>query len=196
MTPSSTPKVFVVDKYGKVSVCSIPPKPIRPIDSYTLFPSGADECIESVVASSKFLIVYSRKKQDTMTGTMYFFTHDCKPVPPLNGIHQSIPVHHIVCDQIGKRLYCLDRMRCTIYYHTLPNSTEEIEICLKMRHDFIQFNPNFHAVKMLQNDSILGFYEKNACTVHLYNKQNAEKVDEFKCEHFVDKFESWGIIGK
>jgi len=49
---------------------------------------------------------------------------------------------------------------------------------------------------MLQNDEILGFYERNESTVHLYNKQTAEKIEEFKCEHFMDKFESWGIIGR
>jgi hypothetical protein len=48
---------------------------------------------------------------------------------------------------------------------------------------------------MLQNDDILGFYERNNCTVHLYDKQTADKIEEFKCEHFMDKFESWGIIG-
>ncbi|CAF1350871.1 unnamed protein product [Adineta steineri] len=193
MTPYPTPKIFVVDKYGKVSVCSIPPKPTKPFDSYILFPNDTDEWIESVVASSRFLIVYSRKKQDTMTGTLYFFNHECKPVLP-NGIHQSIPVHHILCDQNANRLYCLDRMRCTIYYHTLPNSLAEIETCMKTRRDFTQFNPNYTAVKMLQNDDILGFYERNDCTVHLYNKQTAEKIEEFKCEHCMDKFESWGII--
>lgn len=196
MTPYPTPKVFVVDKYGKVSVCSIPPKLIKPIESYTLFADRTDEWIESVVASSRFLIVYSRKKQDTMTGTLYFFTHECKQVPPLNGIHQSIPVHHILCDQTGNRIYCLDRMRCNIYYHTLPNNNTEIEACMKQRCDFIHFNTNFCALKMLQNDTILGFYEKNYRTVHLYDKQTAEKIDEFKCEHFTDKFESWGIIGR
>ncbi|CAF1173215.1 unnamed protein product [Adineta ricciae] len=193
MTPYPTPKIFVVDKYGKVSVCSVPPKLIKPFDSYTLFPNDTDEWIESVVASSRFLIVYSRKKQDTMTGTLYFFTHECKPVLP-NGIHQNIPVHHILCDQNANRLYCLDRMRCTIYYHTLPNSLGEIETCMKTRRDFTQFNSNYTAVKMLQNDDILGFYERNDCTVHLYDKQTAEKIEEFKCEHFMDKFESWGII--
>ncbi|UJR35742.1 hypothetical protein I4U23_028491 [Adineta vaga] len=194
MTPYPTPKIFVVDKYGKVSICSIPPKPIKQFESYTLFPNDTDEWIESVVASSRFLIVYSRKKQDTMTGTLYFFTHECKSVLP-NGIHQSIPVHHILCDQNANRLYCLDRMRCTIYYHTLPNSLGEIETCMKTRRDFTQFNSNYTAVKMLQNDDILGFYERNDCTVHLYDKQTAEKIEEFKCEHFMDKFESWGIIG-
>ena len=196
MTPYPTPKVFVVDKYGKVSVCSIPPKLIKPIESYTLFADRTDEWIESVVASSRYLIVYSRKKQDTMTGTLYFFTHECKQVPPLNGIHQSIPVHHILCDQTGNRIYCLDRMRCNIYYHTLPTNPTEIEACMKQRCDFIHFNTNFCALKMLQNDTILGFYEKNYRTVHLYDKQTAEKIDEFKCEHFTDKFESWGIIGR
>ena len=38
--------------------------------------------------------------------------------------------------------------------------------------------------------------QRNECTVHLYDKQTAEKIEEFKCEHFMDKFESWGIIGK
>ena len=196
MTPTPTPKVFVVDKYGKVSVCSIPPKPIKPIESYSLFAPGSDECIESVVASSKFLIVYSRKRQDTMTGTLYFFTHDCKQVPPLTGIHQNIPVHHILCDQNANRLYCLDRMRYKIYYHHLPNSPAEIETCMKSRYDFIQINPNLTAFKMVQNDSILGFYVKNHCSLHLYDKHKAEKIDELKCDHFVDKFDSWGIIGK
>jgi len=194
MTPYPTPKIFVVDKYGKVSVCTIPPKAIKPFESYTLFPNGTDEWIESVVASSRFLIVYSRKKQDTMTGTMYFFNHECKLVLP-TGIHQNIPVHHILCDQNANRLYCLDRMRCTIYYHTLPNSLSEIETCMKTRQDFTQFNSSYTAVKMVQNDDILGFYERNDCTVHLYDKQTAEKIEEFKCEHFMDKFESWGIIG-
>lgn len=195
MTPYPTPKIFVVDKHGKVSVCTIPPKPIKPFESYTLFPNGTDEWIESVVASSRFLIVYSRKKQDTMTGTMYFFNHECKQVLQ-NGIHQNIPVHHILCDQNDNRLYCLDRMRCTIYYHTLPNSLAEIETCMKTRRDFTQFNSTYQAVKMLQNDDILGFYERNDCTVHLYDKKTAEKIEELKCEHFMDKFESWGIIGK
>jgi hypothetical protein len=193
MTPYPTPKIFVVDKYGKVSVCSIPPNQIKPYQSYTLFPNSIDEWIESVVATSHFLIVYSRKKQDTMTGTMYFFNHECKPVLP-NGIHQNIPVHHILCDQNANRLYCLDRMRCTIYYHTLPNRVSEIETCMKTRQDFIKFNSSYKAVKMFQNDDILGFYEGNDCTVHLYDKQKAEKIEEFKCEHFIDKFESWGII--
>jgi hypothetical protein len=196
MTPSPSPKVFVLDKYGKVSVGSIPPKPIKPIESYTLFPNGTDEWIESVVASSHFLIVYSRKKQDTMTGTMYFFNHECKLVSPIGGIHQSIPVHHLLCDQQANRLYCLDRMRCTIYFHALPNSAADIETCMKTRRDFIQFNTSYTALKMLQNDEILGFYERNDCTVHLYDKQTAEKLSDFKCEHFMDKFESWGIIGR
>lgn len=193
MTPYPTPKAFVVDKYGKVSVCCIPPKPMKPFESYTLFPNGTDEWIESVVASSRFLIVYSRKKQDTMTGTIYFFNHECKPVLPA-GIHQSIPVHHILCDQNANRLYCLDRMRYTIYYHVLPNSPNEIETCLKIRRDFIQFNSNYNALKMLQNDEMLGFYERKESAVHLYDKQTAEKLEEFRCEHFMDKFESWGII--
>jgi hypothetical protein len=195
MTPYPTPKVFVVDKYGKVSVCCIPSKPNKSFESYTLFANGTDEWIESVVASSRFLIVYSRKKLDTMTGTMYFFTHECKPVPPIHGIHQNIPVHHILCDETRHRLYFLDRMRCTIYYHTLPNQVADIETCMKTRYDFIQFDSNYHALKMLQNETILGFYEKNCCTVHLYDKQTAEKIGQFKCEHFTDKFESWGIIG-
>ncbi|CAF4492128.1 unnamed protein product [Rotaria sp. Silwood1] len=193
MTPYPTPKIFILDKYGKVSVCSIPPKPPKPFESYSLFPNGTDELIESAVVSSRFLIVYSRKKQDTMTGTMYFFNHECKSVLQ-SGIHQSIPVHHILCDQNANRLYCLDRMRCTIYYHTLPNNSNEIETCMKTRRDFIQFNSNYAAFKMLQNDDILGFYERNECTVHLYDKKKTEKIDEFKCEHFTDKFESWGII--
>lgn len=194
MIPNPVPKIFILDKYGKVSVCTIPPKASKPFESYTLFPSGTDEVIESAVASAHFLIVYSRKKQDTMTGTMYFFNHDCKPVLS-NGIHQSIPVHHILCDQHANRLYCLDRMRCTIYYHALPNNVNEIETSMKARRDFIQFSSNYSAFKMLQNDDILGFYERNECTVHLYDKKTAAKIEPFKCEHFMDKFESWGIIG-
>jgi len=194
MTPFPSPKLFVVDKHGRVSVSSIPPKSIKPFEAFTLFPDGSDERIESVVASARFLIVYSRKKQDTMSGTIYFFTHDCKPVAPLNGIHQNIPVHHILCDEKRNRLYFLDRMRCTIYYHTLPNTAAEIESCMKTRGDFKQFSQNYSAFKMLQNDNLLGFYEKNQCTVHLYNKQTAEEVGQFKCEHFTDKFASWGII--
>ena len=196
MTPFPSPKLFVVDKHGRVSVSSIPPKSIKPFEAFTLFPDGSDERIESVVASARFLIVYSRKKQDTMSGTIYFFTHDCKPVAPLNGIHQNIPVHHILCDEKRNRLYFLDRMRCTIYYHTLPNTAAEIESCMKTRGDFKQFSQNYSAFKMLQNDNLLGFYEKNQCTVHLYNKQTAEEVGQFRCEHFTDKFASWGIIGK
>lgn len=195
MTPYPTPKIFILDKYGKVSVCTIPPKQGKPFDSYQLFQSGSDELIESVAISSRFLIVYSRKKTDTMTGTMYFFNHECKLVLP-NGIHQSIPVHHILCDQNANRLYCLDRMRCTIYYHTLPNSINEIETCMKTRRDFVQFNSSYSAAKMLQNDDYLGFYERNECTVHLYDKKTAEAIDQFKCENFTDKFESWGITGK
>lgn len=196
MTALPTPKLFVADKHGKVSVCSIPPKPGRPVENHTLFAHGTDECIESVVASSRFLIVYSRKRQDTMTGTMYFFTHDCKIVPPVNGIHQSIPVHHILCDQAAGRLYCLDRMRCTIYYHPLPNNPGEIENCMKTRCDFIQLNTNFIAFKMFQNDLTLGVYLRSHATVYLYDKKSGEKIDELKCDHFADKFESWGIIGE
>ncbi|CAF0925949.1 unnamed protein product [Rotaria sordida] len=193
MTPYPTPKIFILDKYGKVSVCSIPPKPTKPFESYSLFTNGTDELIESAAVSPRFLIIYARKKQDTMTGTMYFFNHECKSVLQ-NGIHQSIPVHHILCDQNANRLYCLDRMRCTIYYHTLPNNSNEIETCMKTRRDFTQFNTSYQASKMVQNDDILGFYERNDCTVHLYDKKTTEKFDDFKCEHFMDKFESWGII--
>ncbi|CAM4791122.1 unnamed protein product [Rotaria magnacalcarata] len=193
MTASPTPKLFILDKYGKVSLCSIPPNRTKPFETFTLFPNGNDELIESAVVSSRFLIVYARKKQDTMTGKMYFFNHECKSVLP-NGIYQSIPVHHILCDQNANRLYCLDRMRCTIYYHTLPNSSNEIEACMKTRRDFTQFNSNYAAFKMLQNDDILGFYERNECTVHLYDKKTTEKIEEFKSEHFMDRFESWGII--
>ena len=194
MTPYPTPKLFVLDKYGKVSICQILSKAPKTFESHSLFSNGFDELIESAAVSSHFLIVYSRKRQDTMSGTIYFFTHECKSVLS-NGIHQTIPVHHILCDQNANRLYCLDRMRCIIYYYTLPNRSTEIETCLKTRHDFIHFNSSYAAFKMMQNDNIIGFYERNTGTVHLYDKKTTHKTGEFKCEHATDRFESWGIIG-
>lgn len=85
-------------------------------------------------------------------------------------------------------------MRCTIYYHPLPNNPGEIENCMKTRCDFIQLNTNFIAFKMFQNDLTLGVYLRSHSTVYLYDKKSGEKIDELKCDHFADKFESWGII--
>ncbi|CAF0820090.1 unnamed protein product [Didymodactylos carnosus] len=135
------PLLFVCDKYGCIGKYSLS-KGVKPKTKgqfpFYLFSkvhdNNTEHIIESFTISTRYIIVYTRDKDETTSGKIYFFTYDGEYK---DGIRQNIAVHHILADSYTNRLWCLDRMRFRLYYYVLPTSADEIVKCLTSENNVV-----------------------------------------------------------
>lgn len=144
----------------------------RYIRSFHLFPQQTHLAIQSFLVFNHFIFLHLQDKHQN--GLIYLFSHagalECAP------IELSHPVHQYLADE--NRLWAINSVTHSVYYHTQPTSTHEIDSVFSNIEEFISFSrqSNFLPIRMSINQQSLALLSQDRQQVFIYNKQTRERI--------------------
>lgn len=144
----------------------------RYIRSFNLFPNQNQIFVQSFTVFNRFMLLHTQ--ENNQNDCLYFFTHDGllehEPIQLSNRIYQYLADEN--------RLWAIDSITQTIFYHAQPLFTHEISSILSKRDDFISFNnqTNFIPFRLAINHQLLAILANDLQQVFIYNKISSEKI--------------------
>ncbi|CAF3381080.1 unnamed protein product [Rotaria sp. Silwood1] len=144
----------------------------RYIRSISLFPEQTHIVVQSFTVFNRFMLLHVHQKHDN--GSLFFFTHD--GILEHGPIQLSNPIHQYLADE--NRLWAIDSMTQTIFFHAQPLFTHEISSILSKRDSFISFDneSNFIPFRLALNHQLLAILCKDLQQVYIYNKISRERI--------------------
>ena len=128
----------------------------------------------------------------TDTSSVYFFDH--RGSQQADTCLQNFPVRQLSADLGFKCLWGVDRHQHSgrlvvdgrrrihrsllVYYNQLPMNVNQIEHFIEQREDFIKFGRDFEPIRITQNQTSIAVVERNSQSVHIFDKQSKEQIDE------------------
>jgi hypothetical protein len=106
--------------------------------------------------------------------SLYFFTHD--GILEHGPIQLSNPIRQYLADE--NRLWAIDSITQTIFFHVQPLFTHEISSKFSQRENFISFDTksNFIPFRLAINHQLLAILSKDLQQVYIYNKISRERI--------------------
>lgn len=206
-------QLFICDKYGSIFLLVHFPPCTSPYSVYLgslaiykfkgndmrqkptivremkLFPSttssSSDEdqtIIDSFVVYKLWIIVFKRKKNE-LTGTIFLFTHDGKPVPNGKCPH-NYPSRELTIDTETNILWSLDQKQLTLFYYDLPeNRVNNPQDYFQNRQSHVQLTKPFAPIHISVNKRVLAVLDKNRQAVHVFDKKTKQQMYEYVNTH-------------
>jgi len=144
----------------------------RFIRSFNLFPDQTRVFVQSFTVFNRFMLLHIQKKNEN--GLVYFFTHD--GILEHEPIQLSNPINQYLADE--NRLWAIDSITQTIFFHAQPLFTHEISLIFSKRDYFISFDhqSNFIPFRIAINHQLLAILSQDLQQVFIYNKISREQI--------------------
>lgn len=144
----------------------------RYIRSFNLFPNQTHIFVQSFTVFNRFMLLHIQEKNEN--NSLYFFTHD--GIIEHEPIQLSNLIHQYLADE--NRLWAIDSITHTIFFHAQPLFTHEISSVFSKRDHFISFNnqSDFIPFRMAINQQLLAILSNDLQQVFIYNKISREKI--------------------
>ncbi|CAF2532195.1 unnamed protein product [Rotaria sp. Silwood2] len=144
----------------------------RYIRSFSLFSEQTHIIVQSFTVFNRFMLLHVHQKHDN--GSLFFFTHD--GILEHGPVQLSIPIRQYLADE--NRLWAIDSITHTIFFHAQPLFTHEILSILSKRDNFISFDnkSNFIPFRIASNHQLLAILSKDLQQVFIYNKISRERI--------------------
>ncbi|UJR35747.1 hypothetical protein I4U23_028496 [Adineta vaga] len=173
--PSKLPMWTVIVNALPTHLCVYPvvtydsPRYIR---TFHLFPEQSRIYVQSFAVFNRFMLVHIREKDHQ--DSLYFFTHD--GILEYGPIQLSNLIRQYLADE--NRLWAIDSMTQTIFFHAQPLFTHEISTILSKHEQFISFDEqsNFIPFRIAINHQLLAILSKDLQQVYIYNKISRERI--------------------
>ncbi|CAF0919473.1 unnamed protein product [Rotaria sordida] len=178
--------LFACDKYGCIDLYQLdgtdPSNTPRHLRQFDLFPGNNTnqkaQIIEAFTVYTPFIVVSAHLSDQTDTSSVYFFDH--RGSQQADTCLQNFPVRQLSADPSFKCLWGVDRHQHTIYYNQLPMNVSQIQLSIEHRADFIKFGRDFEPIRITQNQTSIAVVERNSQSVHIFDKQTKEQIDEIQ----------------
>ncbi|CAF1945604.1 unnamed protein product [Rotaria magnacalcarata] len=178
--------LFSCDKYGCIDLYQLngndPSNSPRHLRQFDLFPGNSTSqkphIIEAFTVYTPFIVVSAHLSDQTDTSSVYFFDH--RGSQQADTCLQNFPVRQLSADTSFMCLWGVDRHQHTVYYNQLPMSVSIIQQSIEHRDDFIKFGRDFEPIRITQNQTSIAVVERNSQSVHIFDKQTKEQVDEIQ----------------
>jgi hypothetical protein len=144
----------------------------RYIRSFNLFPDETRVFVQSFTVFNRFMLLHIQQKNEN--GLLYFFTHDGilehEPIQLFN------PIGQYLADE--NRLWAIDSITKTIFFHAQPLFTHEISSIISKRDHFISFDDqsNFLPFRLAINHQLLAILSNDLQQVFIYDKISRERI--------------------
>jgi hypothetical protein len=144
----------------------------RYIRSFSLFPEQTRAFVQSFTVFNRFMLLHIRPKNSN--DLLYLFTHD--GILEHEPIHLSNPIRQYLADE--SRLWAIDSITQTIFFHAQPTVTDEISTVLSKHDDFVIFDnqTDFIPFRIAINHQLLAVLGKDFQQVFIYNKNSRERI--------------------
>ncbi|CAF1350333.1 unnamed protein product [Adineta steineri] len=144
----------------------------RYIRSFNLFPEQTHVFVQSFTVFSRFMLVHTREKDKI--DYLFIFSHE--GILEYGPIQLSNPIGQYLADE--NRLWAIDTITQTIFFHTQPLLTDEISFKLSKRDNFISFDDTseFIPFRIAINHQLLAILSKDLQQVYIYNKMSRERI--------------------
>ncbi|CAF0795384.1 unnamed protein product [Rotaria sordida] len=144
----------------------------RYIRSFNLFPEQIHIIVQSFTVFNRYMLLHVHQKYDN--GSLFFFTHD--GILEHGPVQLSNPIRQYLADE--NRVWAIDSITQTIFYHAQPLFTHEISSILSKRDNFISFDnkSNFIPFRIALNHQLLAILSKDLQQVFIYNKISRERI--------------------
>jgi hypothetical protein len=144
----------------------------RYIRSFNLFPNQTGVYVQSFTVFNRFMLLHLQQKNEN--GSLYFFTHD--GILEYQPIQLKNPVRQYLADE--NRLWAIDSITQTIFFHAQPLVTHEISLAISKRDHFISFpnSSNFIPFRIAINHQLLAILSQDLQQVFIYNKISREQI--------------------
>lgn len=168
--------IFSCNAHGKVSLLSyISPVTYdtpRSIRSFDLFPEHTQYTVQSFTVFNRFMLLHVYQKREA--SSLFFFTHD--GILEHGPVRLSNPVYQYMADD--NRIWAIDAITQTIFYHKQPLLKDEITAILSQRVNFVTFDDqsNFIPFRLALNQQLLALLSKDLQQVFIYNKTSGERI--------------------
>lgn len=145
----------------------------RYVRSLELFPREKHFHIQSFTVFNRFILVHLQTRNGN--GLLYFFTHD--GILEHEPIQLSNPIRQYLADE--NRLWAIDSITQTIFFHAQPLITQEITSKISKREHFVSFDSqqtNFIPMCLAVNQELLAILNADSQQVFIYNKISREQI--------------------
>ncbi|CAF0782506.1 unnamed protein product [Adineta ricciae] len=178
--------LFACDKYGCIDLYqldgtdpSVPPRHLRQFELFSGNSSSQKpQIIEAFTVYTPFIVVSAHLSDQTDTSSVYFFDH--RGIQQGETCLQNFPVRQLSADNGFKCLWGVDRHQHSVYYNQLPMNVTQIQQSIDQREEFIVFGRDFEPIRITQNQTSIAVVERNSQSVHIFDKQTKEQVDEIQ----------------
>ncbi|CAF1164116.1 unnamed protein product [Adineta steineri] len=178
--------LFACDKYGCIDLYQLdgndPSNTPRHLRQFDLFPGNSTsqkpQIIEAFTVYTPFIVVSAHLSDQTDTSSVYFFDH--RGSQQADTCLQNFPVRQLSADIGFKCLWGVDRHQHSVYYNQLPMNVSQIQQSIEHREDFIKFGRDFEPIRITQNQTSIAVVERNSQSVHIFDKQTKEQIDEIQ----------------